>query len=169
MEENNKWAELLVSLKKTLGQICALNMSSKVTIINFSSVVKIDYVDAAPNSINVEALTFQRGGTNFERAFASGLDHIVKISKHDIVLVFMTDGEAGYPAIAVENIKNYLATPTFQQSKIKFSFNAIGFKCHSNILNDLVKALGGTTHFADSGAQLTKAFMEILNKTDDEN
>lgn len=163
----DRWKDLLNSLKKTLGQICAINTNSKVTILNFSSSVKDEYVSAAASSINVEALTFQGQGTNFEAAFIRGFEHIKKITSNDIVLVFMTDGEDSYPQNAVNNLKFYLKTPNFQNLKVKFDFNAIGFQCNTSILNTLVQELGGTTHFADNGAQLTRAFMEILNKKTD--
>ena len=164
MNNNNKWPELLQSLKKTLGQITVLNRNSRVTIINFSSRIKVECINAAPNSINVEAITFQCEGTNFEAAFTSSFENIAKISMNDIVLVFMTDGHGHYPVNVIKRFKSYLASSTFTNLKIKFEFNAIGFKTNSSILADLIEDLGGTTHFADSETQLTKTFMEILDK-----
>ena len=79
----------------------------------------------------------------------------------------MTDGESRFPFNASNNLKTHLSTQTFKDFNIKFEFNAIGFRCNSPVLNNLVRELGGTSHFADSGAQLTKIFMEILNKKTD--
>lgn len=168
MSSDNRWTELLQSLKQTLGQIHNMNKDNRVTILNFSTSVKVEYVDTPPNSINVDALTFQNGGTTFEAAFASGFEEIQRITKNDITLIFMTDGEDSYPRNSVNNIKGYLGSSRFKDLNIKFDFNAIGFKCNSSILNDLAQDLGGTTRFADSGAQLTKAFMEILNRQEEQ-
>lgn len=164
MNCNNKWQDLQKSLKTILGQVCSLNEKSKVTIVNFSSEVKFEYIDEYPNSINVGALTFQSGGTNFEAAFAKALKHIKTIRTGDVVLIFMTDGESAYPTNAIRDLKAYLCDYVFTNLNIRFSFDAIGFQCGSEILKTLVGEIGGTSHFAESETQLTQVYIEILNR-----
>jgi uncharacterized protein YegL len=162
--KGEKWQDLHVALKETLGSINTLNQNNKVTIINFSSSAHLDYRDVPPNSVNLEVLRFQCGGTNFAAAFQLALSQMKLVLQNDIVLIFMTDGEDSSPTEEIAQIKQYLQSPDFQQLKIKFEFNALGFQCNSTILSDMAKELGGTTYFAHDRAQLTKTFIEILNK-----
>jgi uncharacterized protein YegL len=164
MKKDSKWKNLLESLRRTLQRLHTIHKDNKVTIINFSSAVKVEYTNESPNSINVNALTFQNDGTSFGAALRSALEHIETIQKNDIVLIFMTDGEDMYPDGAVKSIKEYISKSSFRNLKINFDFNAIGFKCKSPILNNLASDLGGSIQFADTGIQLTNAFMEVLNK-----
>jgi len=162
--KREKWSDLKASLKTTLGTINTLNQSNKVTIINFSDGVRVDYQDTPPNSISLDVLTFQGGGTNFAAAFKEGFSQMKLITNTDIVLVFMTDGGSLYPRNEIALINEYVKSSDFKKLGTKFSFNALGFQCTSSILTEMAKALGGTTYFAHDRAQLTKTFIEILNK-----
>jgi len=162
--KGENWEDLKVALKATLASINTLNKDNKVTIINFSSSVYIDYENMPPNFVNVDCLRFQNHGTNFAAAFKTGLEQIKLITGNDISLVFMTDGEDSYPQNEIAQIKRYIEGQTFKDLNIKFEFNALGFRCSSTILSDMAKELGGTTYFPHDRAQLTKSFIEILNK-----
>jgi hypothetical protein len=124
----DRWTDLKKSLKETLGKISSMNRDNKVSIINFSSIAQIAYENTPANSISVDVLNFSRGGTDFPKAFAAGFELMKKVKQENIVLIFMTDGEAGYPTEEICDIKRYLGSSEFLKLKIKFSFNAIGFK-----------------------------------------
>lgn len=156
-----KWNDLLASLKKTLGKVHTLNENNKVTIINFSSQALVEYSGASPDSINVNSLKFQGGGTDFHRALLTALDHIKVIKHNEITMVFMTDGEACYPTSAVTSLKQYIQSPNFNK---KFSFYGIEFKCTTNVIKQLVSELGGNTYFAEDAEGTTSAYFEILDK-----
>jgi len=162
--QGRKWEDLQNSLKETLNTINKINKNSKVTIINFSNKIFIDYQDKPASSINVYDLTFQNGGTNFSAAFIAGFEQIQRITKNDTVLVFMTDGMSDYPKDEIAFIREYINSSYFKKLKIKFDFNALGFQCKSDILDEMARELGGTTYFAQDAIQLKRTFIEILNK-----
>jgi len=184
--KGERWDELKVSLKTTLGKISFMNPNSSVSIINFSSEACIAYKNAPANSISVDVIDFYCRGTNFSTAFAAGFELLKEEKQNNIVLLFMTDGEAPYPTEEINSIKTYISSSQFTDLGIKFSFNGIGFKIKKpkvvnsifknslkltyddpkSVLDKLVADLGGTHYFADSGAELTKTYIEILNKKD---
>jgi len=162
--KGDKWKELKASLKVTLEKIGTLNPENRVTILNFSKSVIIDYQNADSNAINVESLKFQSSGTKFNVVFKSALEQLKSITKNDIVLVFMTDGDDSYPKDEMAEIQRYKNSDTFKKLGLTFDFYAVAFKCKSDLLKKMAEELGGITYFPLDEAQLTKNFMEILNK-----
>jgi len=161
-----RWKELCQSLKKTLQRAQEQNPKNKVTIINFSDQAIIEVEDREPGSINIDALSFQNSGTNFETAFAKGFEIIKRIRSNDIILLFMTDGYASYPSNSLNLIKNYIKGSGFKSMNIKFGFHAIGFHSNSDsdILKQIATAMEGATHFAQDEVSLTQTYIEILNR-----
>ncbi len=164
------WNDLKASLNKSLGKIVASGQHHRVSIINFSWKTSIAYAEAPANEISVDTLGFFWGSTNFSRAFEAASELIQKTKQNDIALIFMTDGVADYPTNQLNAIKDYLASASFLNLNIKFSFDAIGFnhddKQHltKGMLDNLVKDLGGKSYFASNETELTNTYTEILNK-----
>lgn len=161
------WKELKGCLRNTVWKINKLSTDNKVTILNFSSDVLTEYANDNPKLMNLDCLTFQGYGTDFEKVFESGYDHIKTVKANDIVLTFMTDGQAQYPRNALKKIKEYTESAAFRDLNIKFSYSGVGFQCNSSILKDIAEELGGTIYYAENEEDLNDAFLEILNKNID--
>jgi uncharacterized protein with von Willebrand factor type A (vWA) domain len=88
----------------------------------------------------VESLKNPDGGTNFNPPLnmAKGLLEKYHETFESFVLVMMSDGEAGYPSIGVENIKK---SPV----KSKLKFKSISYGGDSENLRKMAKELGGTS------------------------
>ena len=158
-----KWNDLKDSLRNVLGEISVSSKEHIISIINFSGTANCELKKQNPNTVNIPGLSFMGGGTNFGVAFEEAITLLQNDnSKHNIRMIFMTDGRASYPENEIIELKKLIAT--FSQNK-NFKFYGLGFQCSSPEFDRIVKELGGEMKFAQDGAELKMKYMEIFTRS----
>ena len=163
----NLWVELKIKMKEILLKISEISKYHEISIINFSSSAIIECKYKDPNTFDVNNLTFQNGGTSFEKAFSQAHGLLTNIfPKFDLqswkgmamknkfkkqILIFMSDGKGKFPQKEIHLLK-----------EIKFDFYSISFKNDNKIMSQICKELGGKMHFAENPEVYKKICIEIL-------
>ena len=160
-----KWNDLKDSLRNVLGEISASSQEHIVSIINFSGTANCEFKRQNPNTINIPGLSFMGDGTNFGVAFKEAINLLENDnSKHNIRMIFMTDGNSSYPQDEIYILKTLISRPAFYQKK-NFKFYGLGFQCSSPEFDRIVKEFGGEMKFAKDGEELKMKYMEIFTRS----
>ena len=107
-----RWDHLKAAVEEFIKRRLANKIEDRITIIAFSSKVRVVYEDTPIEQTDVDKIEFLDGGTSLENAFEC-LDGCLtsfkpKISTHPVyenyAIIFMSDGEARFPEKQLDQI-----------------------------------------------------------------
>ena len=156
----SKWRNLTSAVSQFVASIeknIILKNNSKVSIITYNSVAKLEIEAEVPSQSILSSLLEPDGGTNFNPPLNLAKDLMVKHQGNfdSFVLVMMSDGEAAYPSVGVDSIKR-------SPAKSKLKFKSIAYGQGSESLTKMAQELGGTCEKVLEPNQLSSAFIQMI-------
>jgi Mg-chelatase subunit ChlD len=136
------------------------NFSDFVSIIQFDSTARIIEAQISLDAAISKTLEIKGGSTNFAPALTLVKELLLQdSSESDVVIVFMTDGDAVDGDVAVDILREIFDRFLSRNPR----FNAIGFTDQPKhpTLTKMVEAVGGILHGAEDGVQLVQKFVDV--------
>ena len=155
------WDDLLKALTNSIKQIYENNNENKLSIVNFSSSLKLEAEKADPSTVIPNNFEFLSGGSFFNKPLEETL-RILNFygdeMKYHIVL--MSDGDdEEYPIDEMNELKKIK-----EEFKHEVAFDCIEFNCSGTLLGKMAKFLGGSIMNTMTFENLNKAYYEIVKK-----
>lgn len=155
------WEDLMNAVKQFMTTASAdvqLQAKSRVSIITYDDKCFLIRDQQIPHLNVANNIEMNEGGTDFEKPLNMALNHMqVNNAKYQsFVVCMMTDGQADYPANAVNAI---LRAP---EIVAKLKFKAVAYTGGSDSLQQIAKNLNGEFVTALLANQLANAFISLV-------
>ncbi|CAF1591296.1 unnamed protein product, partial [Didymodactylos carnosus] len=155
------WNDLIEVVTIFIRLRLAAAMGDRVTILVFNDSVAPVYVNEELQAINITRIQYKGHGTNFAAAFRyvprviDQLCHDRNFQHFQNVIIFMSDGEASYPAEELNIICNQ-----FRSVITKFWTVALGTR-QKNVLSLINSTMDGEYRNKKESCDLVQAYAEI--------
>ena len=159
--KGQRWNELIEALNNSVRQIGSNNKNNKISVVNFSTDVKVEAENYEPSMVIPKEFIFQGCLSHFENSLMETINIINRCGdKMKYHIIFMSDGELEYPTYSIEELKKLRKKFTE-----KIDFDCIQFHSNSEMLKKVSKELNSEPPVnAMNFKTLDKAYCEIINK-----
>ena len=157
-----RWEDLIRAVQQFLIRRRELGVDDRISIIVFSTIARIVYLNERLDRINVTKIECIGQGTNFAVAFRA-VKECIDQSRTNLqyAIVFMSDGEGVYPERELEQLRKTHAAVIKRFWTLSLG-DSKPFTV--DILEKINKKMNGSFYDVPASTDLIKAYVEVATK-----